>query len=46
MSMIQVNDIKIFCDDHILVVNKPADLPTLVDGWHPETPFLLGILKK
>lgn len=36
----------IFVDDHLLVVSKPAGLPTLVDGYHPEAPFLAGILKE
>jgi tRNA pseudouridine32 synthase/23S rRNA pseudouridine746 synthase len=36
----------LFVDDHLLVVSKPAGLPTLVDGYHPEAPFLAGILKE
>lgn len=32
-------------DDHLLVVDKPAGLPTLVDGYDPEAPFLVGLLK-
>ena len=32
-------------DEALLVVNKPAGLPTLVDGYHPEAPYLVGILK-
>jgi tRNA pseudouridine32 synthase/23S rRNA pseudouridine746 synthase len=36
----------IYSDDHLLVVAKPAGLPTLVDGYHPEAPFLVGILKE
>lgn len=35
----------LYADDDLLVVNKPADLPTLVDGYHPEAPYLLGLLK-
>ena len=36
----------LYIDDHLLVVAKPAGLPTLVDGYHPEAPFLVGILKE
>ncbi len=35
----------LYADQDILVVNKPADLPTLVDGYRPEAPYLLGLLK-
>lgn len=43
--MIQVDKIILYCDDHLLVVNKPAGLSTLVDGWRPEADHLLGVLK-
>jgi RluA family pseudouridine synthase len=33
-------------DEALLVVNKPAGLPCLVDGYKPEAPYLLGLLKK
>jgi tRNA pseudouridine32 synthase/23S rRNA pseudouridine746 synthase len=36
----------LFVDDHLLVVAKPAGLPTLVDGYHREAPFLTGLLKE
>ena len=39
-------DIVLWLDDHLLVVNKPAGLPTLVDGYHPNAPYLLGILQE
>ncbi len=35
----------LYADDDLLVVNKPANLPTLVDGYHPEAPYLLSLLK-
>lgn len=35
----------LFVDDHLVVVNKPAGLPTLVDGYDASAPYLLGILK-
>ncbi len=40
------SDLVIWHDDALLVVNKPAGLPTLVDGYDPQAPFLAGILKK
>lgn len=36
----------LYVDDHLLVVSKPAGLPSLVDGYHPEAPYLTGILKE
>lgn len=35
----------LWADEALLVVDKPAGLPTLVDGYHPEAPFLVGWLK-
>ena len=32
-------------DDHILVVDKPARLPVLPDGWEKDAPYLLKILE-
>jgi RluA family pseudouridine synthase len=31
-------------DEWLLAVNKPAGLPTLPDGYHPDAPYLQGIL--
>jgi RluA family pseudouridine synthase len=36
----------LYIDEVVLVVDKPAGLPTLVDGYHPEAPFLAGLLKQ
>lgn len=36
----------LWADDDLLVVNKPAGLPTLVDGYHPEAPYLAGLLRE
>ena len=45
--MIEVPGIPIlFIDQFLLVVDKPAGLPTQVDGYHPEAPFLAGALKQ
>ena len=32
-------------DDRILVVEKPAGLPVLPDGWEPEAPYLVNLLE-
>ena len=31
-------------DEHILIVDKPAGLPVLPDGWEKDAPYLLKIL--
>lgn len=36
----------IFCDDDILVVNKPAGLLTIPDRFHPGKPNLIQILRQ
>ena len=36
----------LYQDDDLVVVDKPAGLPTLVDGWQPEAPYLAGLLKQ
>jgi len=36
----------LWSDASLLVVNKPAGLPTLVDGYDSTAPYLLGLLKK
>jgi tRNA pseudouridine32 synthase/23S rRNA pseudouridine746 synthase len=36
----------LYVDDALLVVNKPAGLPTLVDGYNPNAPYLVGLLKQ
>lgn len=35
----------LFCDDALLVVNKPAGRPTLPDGYQPDAPCLVGLLQ-
>jgi RluA family pseudouridine synthase len=32
-------------DEHILVIDKPAGLPVLPDGWEKDAPYLLEILE-
>lgn len=36
----------LYVDEALLVVNKPAGLPTLVDGYNLEKPYLVGLLKQ
>ena len=33
-------------DDYIIVINKPADLPVLPDGWEPDAPYLRQLLEE
>jgi RluA family pseudouridine synthase len=33
-------------DDAILVLNKPAGLPVLPDGWQPDAPYLVKLLEE
>lgn len=35
----------LYQDDALLVVNKPAGLPTLPDGYQPAAPCLIGVLQ-
>ena len=35
----------IHVDKHILVINKPAGLPVLPDGWEKDAPYLLQMLE-
>ncbi len=35
----------LFLDDHLIVVNKPAGLSVLPDGWQPDAPYLLRLLE-
>lgn len=32
-------------DEALLVINKPAGLPVLPDGWEPEAPYLMKLLE-
>ncbi len=35
----------LWCDSDILVINKPAGLPTLPDGYHKEAPHVKSVLE-
>jgi 23S rRNA-/tRNA-specific pseudouridylate synthase len=32
-------------DEHILIIDKPAGLPVLPDGWDKEAPYLVKMLE-
>ena len=32
-------------DEHIVIIDKPADLPVLPDGWQPDAPYLRKMLE-
>lgn len=36
----------IYKDDHILVIDKPAGLPVLPDGWEQDAPYLVKMLEE
>jgi len=36
----------IHVDDHILIINKPAGIPVLPDGWEKDAPYLVKILEE
>lgn len=36
----------IHLDDQVIVLNKPAGLSVLPDGWEPDTPYLLKMLEE
>ena len=33
-------------DDHIIIINKPADLSVLPEGWDPDAPYLRQMLEE
>jgi len=41
-----VEESLLWLDEALLVVDKPAGLPTLVDGYDPAAPYLLGLLQE
>jgi len=36
----------IYKDEHILVINKPAGLSVLPEGWEPDAPYLVKSLEE
>lgn len=46
VSNFSLENLIIWSDDDLLVVNKPAGIPTLTDGYDPDAPYLLGLLQQ
>ncbi len=46
MYIPNIRELILFEDGDILIVNKPANLPVLPDGWEPDAPFLLKLLQE
>lgn len=42
---LQVANLLLYSDEAILAADKPPGLPTLPDGYHPQAPCLVAILK-
>lgn len=36
----------LYKDEHILVIDKPAGIPVLPDGWEPDAPYLVKMLEE
>ena len=36
----------LFTDEQLLVINKPAGLPVLPDGWEKDAPYLVKMLEE
>ena len=36
----------LYKDDHIIVIDKPAGLPVLPDGWEKDAPYLVRLLEE
>lgn len=46
METYRIRELVMFEDGQVLVVNKPAGLPVLPDGWEPEAPYLTQLLSE
>lgn len=46
MEIPRIAKLVLYEDEHLLVVNKPANLAVLPDGWEPEAPYLLKLLQQ
>src|SRR5260221_14793204 len=36
----------LYIDEHIIIINKPAGLPVLPDGWEQDAPYLVKMLEE
>ena len=41
-----IKKIVLYEDENILIINKPANLPVLPDGWEPDAPYLVKLLQE
>jgi tRNA pseudouridine32 synthase/23S rRNA pseudouridine746 synthase len=46
MEIPPVKKLILYEDAELLVINKPANLPVLPDGWEPDSPYLVQLLKE
>lgn len=46
MEIPPVKKLILYEDAELLVINKPANLPVLPDGWEPDSPYLAQLLKE
>jgi RluA family pseudouridine synthase len=44
MNIPPVRKLLLYEDSDILIINKPANLPVLPDGWDPDAPYLVKLL--
>ncbi len=39
------HDVVLYVDEHLLAIDKPAGLPVLPDGYHPEAPYVRSVFE-
>ncbi len=45
-SQVNLEEIVLWQDEALLVVNKPAGIAVLAEGWDPQRPYLTGLLRE
>jgi RluA family pseudouridine synthase len=46
MNLPPVKKLILYEDEQLLIINKPASLPVLPDGWEPDAPYLVKLLQE
>jgi len=46
MNLPPVKRLILYEDEQVMVINKPANLPVLPDGWEPDAPYLVKLLQE
>ena len=46
MEIPPIKKLILYEDAELLIINKPANLPVLPDGWEPDAPYLVKLLKE